>query len=260
MAKLKITQSSSITNVTYPKPIGDRYVNPDLIGGAHIGGTGGLTSQTGFQIQPAVYVFTSNGASSNATGSILAQKGQHRFRVTDGTYTGDCRLANAPQANLTAGSMSITINTNQLTSANLTATTGSATTFAYVTFGTANVAGINSTAIAAGTSSALVQQYLTGTGLVGNVTVTSYSAAGGLGNANVSFSSQTVSNIAGTGTFNTSLYASRITNKFVYDFGSDGQIDSTNGITTYYTSGYNPNKYKYRLAAPNSTYVQVASA
>jgi hypothetical protein len=248
MAKLKITQSSSVSNVTYPKPIGDRYASPTLVGGSHIGGTGGDTGQAGYQIQAASYI---KGASQQAA-FIVAQKGAHKFRVQDAlTNRGDCVLTNAALTSLTAGQMSVQVNLAQATYANLTATTGSATTFAYVTYATANVSAytpIGATSV------------LTGTGLTGTVTVQSVSVAAGLANANVSFSSQIVSNIANTGTFNSSVYASRITNKFVYDFGNDGQLDSTNGITTYYTSGYNPNKYKYRLAAPNSTYVQVASA
>ena len=55
MAKLKITQSSSITNVTYPKPIADRYTGPQSINGAYVGGTGGDTGQAGRQIQGQVY-------------------------------------------------------------------------------------------------------------------------------------------------------------------------------------------------------------
>jgi len=245
MAKLKITGTSGQTSVTYPQPEGDRYISPTLVSGVHIGGTGGLTSQTGLQIQPQVYLT----GGSQTTGSIIAQKGAHKFRVTDGTRTGDCYLANT--STLTAGKMSVQVNLAQATFANLTATTGSATTFAYVTYATANVATYS--AIAAGST-------LSGTGLTGTVTVQSVSTAGGLANANVSFSSQTVSNIAGTGTFNNFVFASRITNKFVYDFGNDGNMDSTNGTVTYYTSGFNPNKYKYRLAAPNATYVQVTSA
>ena len=65
---------------------------------------------------------------------------------------------------------------------------------------------------------------------------------------------------------NTQTYTSNnasITNKFVYDFTSDGQMDSTNGTTTYYTSGFNPNRFRYVLnssAGPNATFVKVQSA
>jgi hypothetical protein len=65
-------------------------------------------------------------------------------------------------------------------------------------------------------------------------------------------------------------YASRITNKFVYDFYSDGQIDSWQGTTSsfYNNGGYNTNKYRYILGgspvSPSSTipggFVKVQSA
>jgi hypothetical protein len=51
-----------------------------------------------------------------------------------------------------------------------------------------------------------------------------------------------------------STYASRITNKFVYDFGSD------NNLSTSIAGGYNPNKFRYRLATPDANFVQVQSA
>ena len=92
MAKLKISAQSSITNVTYPNPQNDRFVGPEIIDGYHQGGTGGLTSLGGQQIQPQVYI--KNG--SSLPGSIIFQKGAHKFRVTDGTLTGDCSLVNSP--------------------------------------------------------------------------------------------------------------------------------------------------------------------
>ena len=54
------------------------------------GGVGGLTSLSGNQIQPTVKI----GSASAASGSIIAQKGAHKFRVTDGTNTGTCTLVN----------------------------------------------------------------------------------------------------------------------------------------------------------------------
>ena len=255
MAKLKITQSPSGAdlNVTYPQAYPaeqvDRYVSPTLVSGAHIGGTGGLTSQTGLQIQPSVYV-NATGA-SQANGSILAQKGAHKFRVTDGTYTGDCKLVNNPT--LSAGQMSVQINLSNITS---------------VTLASSNVAGGATSATISWTATNLtgpvatprVGDYISGITGQGNV-----SATAALVTSVVSSTSVTVAasgNVASaTGLSVTDYtYASRITNKFVYDFTSDGYPDSTSGIVTYYTSGYNPTKYKYRLAAPNNVYVQVASA
>jgi hypothetical protein len=138
MAKLKITKNNGTT---------DAHVSPTLVNGSNIGGTGGLTSQTGLQIRPTVKI----ASNSAASGSILTQKGAHKFRVTDGTNTGICELVNL------------------------------------------------ATPTAANTMSIVVTK-------------------------------------ADTSTFR----ASRITNKFVYDFAG--------------------NKYRYHLAAADATFVSVASA
>jgi hypothetical protein len=62
----------------------------------------------------------------------------------------------------------------------------------------------------------------------------------------------------------TNTYASKITNKYVYDFTSDGHPDSTSGPATFLNNGgFNPNKYRYVLgssAGPNATFVKVQSA
>jgi len=100
MAKLKI---ASINNGTQT----DRYVSPTLISGNRIGGTGGLTSLSTNTIQPAVKI----GSASAGTGSIIAQKGIRKFRVTDGTNTGTCTLVNKAQGSLAAGEMSIAVTT-----------------------------------------------------------------------------------------------------------------------------------------------------
>jgi hypothetical protein len=100
MAKLKI---AGINNGTTT----DRYVSPILISGNHIGGTGGLTSLSTNTIQPAVKI----GSASAGTGSIIAQKGIHKFRVTDGTNTGTCTLVNKASGSLAAGEMSIAVTT-----------------------------------------------------------------------------------------------------------------------------------------------------
>jgi hypothetical protein len=61
-------------------------------------------------------------------------------------------------------------------------------------------------------------------------------------------------------TVSTATYASKINNRHVWDWASDGQQDSTNGTTTFYTSGYNPTRWRYHLAAPDSTFIQVQYA
>jgi hypothetical protein len=98
MAKLKIATTDSSGQIH------DRYAIPTQYPtGTFIGGTGGLTSQTGRQIQPNVFLT----GGSSATGSIIAQKGRKSFRVTDGTRTGDCTLVNS--GTLAAGQMYILV-------------------------------------------------------------------------------------------------------------------------------------------------------
>jgi hypothetical protein len=89
MAKFKIQKSATV----------NEYFDSTNV----IGGTGGLTSITGTQIQPHVYI-DEVGASST-TGSILRSKGRGKFLVTDGTYTGVCTLVNS--GTLAAGQMYI---------------------------------------------------------------------------------------------------------------------------------------------------------
>jgi len=91
MAKFKIQKSATV-NVGFDST-------------AAIGGTGGLTSISGNQIQVKVYL---TGGSQGANGSILRQKGKGRFLVTDGTYTGVCTFVNKAAGSLAVGEMSIT--------------------------------------------------------------------------------------------------------------------------------------------------------
>jgi hypothetical protein len=222
MAKLKIAKTGPSGTLK------DQYVSPTIIDGAHIGGTGGDTGQTGQQIQGTAKV----GSNSAAACFIVAQKGTHKFRVQDAsTNVGTCTLVNLATPTV-SNTMSIQVNTAVLTGASANAYVASgASTSAYVTGFT--VAG--PVALATG-------QVVTGTGATGTVTILNINSSS---NITVGYTSQTFSNVV-AGTFNTTVYASRITNKFVYDFGNDG-----NG---------NPNKYRYRLATPDATFVQVKSA
>jgi len=244
MAKFKITKTNA-TSGGYGQgtTVVDAYISSGLPDGAHYGGTGGNTSIAGNQIQPAVKV-ASNAA---ATGSIQFQIGRKQFRVNDGTNVGDCTLVNAPQANLTANTMSIQVNSTQLGSANLTTYFSGTVTTAYITVATANIAGPISA-----TSAVSSGYVVTNTGLVGNITVTAINTSAGLANLTLSFGGQSVSNV--TQNMNMSFYASRITNKYVSDYGSNGSL------STNINGGYNPTKYRYRLAAPNADFVQVVSA
>lgn len=99
MAKLKVTTTESATGIIH-----DRYaITTQYPTGTQIGGTGGLTSQAGRQIQPNVFLT----GGSSTTGSIIAQKGRKAFRVTDGTRTGYCTLVNS--GTLAAGQMYILV-------------------------------------------------------------------------------------------------------------------------------------------------------
>jgi hypothetical protein len=75
-----------------------------------LGGVGGLTSLSGNQIQPTVKI----GSASAGNGSIIAQKGIRKFRVTDGTVTGTCTLVDlaTPTA---ANTMSIVVTKSDAT-------------------------------------------------------------------------------------------------------------------------------------------------
>lgn len=246
MAKLKITQSSSITNVTYPKPIADRYTGPQSINGAYVGGTGGDTSQTGRQIQGQVYI---NGQASRQ-GFIIAQKGSHKFRVQDSAAAkGTCTLANTP--NPTAGQMNIL----------LTMATGAANIAA------ANVVGnATSTTVTIDTRTSVtgplqlprVGDYLSWTSPSANIG--SFVQVTGVSGSTITIG--TTGNVAAAPGTTVSIcsYASKINNRHVWDWYSDGQMDSTNGTTTFYTSGYNPTRWKYHLATPDSTFIQVQYA
>jgi len=234
MAKLKITNTSTDGIVH------DRYTGPEYTNGAYIGGTGGNTSQAGRQISPTVKV----GSNAAGAGSIMLQKGIHRFEVNDGTNVGRCTLVNlaTPTVNNT---MSIAVTLNVITSANVIAANvvGNATS-TYVTYATANVVGpatigVNSVLLGLGGNTA---------GLVTAVNPT----VAGLANVTIA----TTGNVAAqTVAFaNNTVYASRITNRYVYDFGSDGYLSSN------ITGGYNPNKYRYHLATPDNTFVMVSYA
>jgi hypothetical protein len=221
----------------------DAFVSPTQIDGAHIGGTGGLVSQTGYQIQPQVYLT----GGSSLPGSILAQKGAHKFQVTDGTLTGKCTLVNTP--NLAAGQMNILINLSTITSASTTAANvagGAQTT--YVTWSSTPTGPV---------ATPRVGDYIIG--FVGTAAVAKVTAVNTASNVTIAVSGNVS---AQTSTITASTYASRITNKFVYDFNNDGHtIDGENGTSnTYYTNNDNPIKFRYRLAAPDATFVQVHAA
>jgi hypothetical protein len=196
MGKFKIQKSATV----------NQYFDATNV----IGGTGGLTSIAGNQIRPNVYVV----GGSAGVGSILAQKGSRKFLVQDGSSNkGQCTLVNLPQANLVAGQMSIGVDTAVISYAN-TAPIGGTTSYAYLTYLTANVTGVKSPTVG---------DYLRGTGITGNVVINAVVAntVTGQSNANVSLGqAQTVSSTTNVASVYSGGYVSRLTNKFAQDFNN----------------------------------------
>lgn len=196
MAKFKIQKSATV----------NQYFDATNV----IGGTGGLTSIAGNQIRPNVYVV---GGSAGA-GSILLQKGRAKFLVQDGSGNkGQCSLANLPQANLVAGQMSIAVDTAVISYAN-TAPIGGTTSYAYLTYLTANVTGVKSPTVG---------DYLRGTGITGNVVINAVVAntVTGQSNANVTLGqAQTVSSTSNQASVYSGGYVARLTNKLAQDFNN----------------------------------------
>jgi hypothetical protein len=143
--------------------------------------------------------------------------------------------------------MNILVNLSTFTTANVVAANvAPAATSTYVTYTAATVVGPVQTP--------RVGDYIIG--FAGNAAVAQITAinatVAGVGNVTIALSGN-VSSQTGV-TVTDSTYASRITNKFVYDFGNDGSLSSS------IAGGYNPNKFRYRLASPDATFVQVQSA
>lgn len=242
MAKLKITATDTSGQIH------DRYTGPESINGAFVGGTGGKNNQAGRQIQANVKV----GSNSATTGNIIAQKGSHKFRVTDNANpnnAGTCTLVNlgTPTASNT---MSIKLTLSNITGVSLAA---------------ANVVG-NATSTTVSWTSGLVGPLAPRVGdlisgiVAGNVSPTAAVVTSVVSSTSVTIS--TTGNVASQSSISASAYtfASKIGNRYVWDWTSDGQPDSTNGSTTFYTNGYNPTRFRYHLATPDSTFIQVAYA
>ena len=236
MSKLKITVTDSSGQIH------DRYTSQQYINGAYVGGTGGLTSQVGRQIQGQSYV----AGSSSQQCSILAQKGIHKFRVQDAlTNKGTCTLVNNP--NVSSGQMNILVTLNTAAANVASANVAGGATQTTVTYDTR-------TAVTGPVQLPRVGDYLIWTAPSANIGAV-VQVTGVTSN---SFTIGTVGNVAAaTGVaVSTCTYASRINNKFVYDFSSDGHLTAgTIGSNTY-----NPTKFRYHLAAPDATFVQVQYA
>jgi hypothetical protein len=293
MAKLKITKTEASGQMH------DRYTMPTQIpAGTYVGGTGGFTAQTGRQIQPKVKV----GSATASVGSIIKQKGSHKFQVSDentvadesvvvgqqyrinsvgstdwtamgagpnantnevfvatavgsgsGTVqnVGECILVNlnTPTADNTMSITCTAANVSNANIANIGANVSGNRVTAYVTWNTGDVVG--------GTANFEVGQTinLINSNVTGNLTITSINSTSNL--TVTTDATQTIP-VANTSAFTATFQASKISNKFVWDFLNGGTPGSS--ATGGFTGANNPNRYRYHLAAPTDTFVQVAYA
>lgn len=171
------------------------------------GSVGGIYTQAGPQIHPQVD--TGNGATD---GSILRQKGAHKFYCTDGTTKRICKLVPSmvPDGGVVngIGQISIPVYTTVLNNANVTAR-GSAATSTYLTYEVSLTTG--------GTSGIKLGANVMGTGISGNVVISAINTtSAGIGNVTVNFSSQVVTGETSQ-SFYTGFFADRISNRWVWD-------------------------------------------
>lgn len=238
MAKLKISKTTSQTNVNYPQPRTDQHTGPEQItsGGitSYPGSVGGVYTQGGAQIHAQAN--TGNGP-TNA--SLLRAKGEHKFLCSDGTTKKVCTLVNSMVPDGGPGQVSVPVYTGYTYWANVTAQ-GSAVTSTYMTYSTtaANTA-------PSGTAGFVVGARVMSTGISGNVTITAINpntTINGVvyGNVTLGFTPQTVSAASATisSPIQVGFFASKLTNRWVWDWGTDA-------------SGYH-NKYRYWSQKPTT--------
>jgi hypothetical protein len=191
----------------------DRFTGPNQITSGSVTGypghVGGIYTQAGPQIHPQVD--TGNGATD---GSILRQKGAHKFYCTDGTTARICRLVNSmvPDGGVVngIGQISIPVYTAVI-SGNIADTAGAATS-SYLYYDVASVQG-GGIAVGARVMGATQQS------INGNVTITAINATvGGRGNVTIAFSSQDGDPPSGDITLQVGFFASRISNRWVWNF------------------------------------------
>lgn len=302
MAKLKIQKTNGSIVV-------DSYANNQKLTsagvasgvGTHEGGVGGFTSQTIATVQPTVKVRTADAT----TGSIIAQKGAHKFQVSDENTLQDeeivagqeyrissvsgtnwaqfgaganantndvftakiagsaavvddgtvqnvavCTLVNlvTPTA---ANTMSIVCTAANVSNANIAniGATGSNRTTAFLTWNAGDVVG--------GTSNFKVGQTinLINSNVTGNLTITTINSA-----TNLTVTTDTTQTIpvGNTSAFTATFQASKISNKYVWDFLNGGTAESS--TTGGFTGSTNPNRFRYWFGEPSDTFVKVKSA
>lgn len=305
MAKLKIQKTNQTSGFT--TNIVDSYANNqklDTLGiasdtGTHEGGVGGYTSQTVPTIQPTVKV----GSATATTGSIIFQKGAHKFQVSDentiqdenlvagqeyrissvgstnwglfgagpNANTNDVFTATAAGSNSGSGTAQ---NVGTCTLVNLVTPTAANTMSILCT--AANVVNANVANIGANISRNRIDAYLTWNAgdvvggvsnfkvgqtvnlidgnLTGAITITAINST-----SNLTITTDTAQTIgANTTAFTSTFLASKISNKYVWDFLNAGTPESSS--TGGFTGANNPNRYRYWFGEPTNTFVKVASA
>jgi len=247
MAKLKISKTPTGNTGTGTTRT-DQHTGPEQItsGGitSYPGSVGGVYTQGGPQIHAQAN--TGNGP-TNA--SLLRAKGEHKFLCSDGTTSKICTLVNSMVPDGGPGQASVPVYTGVTYWANVTAQ-GSAATSTYMTY---SLAAAN--AAPSGTTGFVVGAKVMNTGINGNVTITainSNTTINGVayGNVTIGFTSQTVTAANATvgAPMEVGFFASKLTNRWVYDFGNDGYN--------------NRNKYRYwsQLPTTANTYVKDAAS
>ena len=242
MAKLKISKTPT-GNTGTGLIRTDQKTGPETITSGGITGTpgsvGGIYTQAGAQIHPQVD--TGNGPTN---GSILRQKGAHKFLCTDGTTQKICKLVPSRVPDGGAGQMSIPVYTATL-SGNIADTAGVQTT-SYLRYLVSSVQG---SGIKVGAAVHNVGQSISG-----NVTITAINATvGGYGNVTISFTPQDGDVPTTNYTMQVGFYASRITNRWVSDF-------SGNKYRYWSQSPTTANTYAVDAAAGTVGFVQVPDA
>ena len=225
-SKLKISKTP-VGNTGTGATRTDRYTGPNQITSGSItgypGSVGGVYTQAGPQIHAQVDI--GNGPDD---GSLLTQKGAHKFLCTDGTTTvtagisqdakgrnvAICRLVPSmvPDGGVVngVGQVSVPVYTAVI-SGNIADTAG-AQTSSYLRYDIASVQGAG-IKVGANVMGALGQS------ISGNVVITAINATvGGRGNVTIAFSSQDGDVPSGDYTLQVGFFASRISNRWVHDF------------------------------------------
>ena len=250
MAKLKISKTpvgDTGTGATRT----DRYTGPNTITSSGITGypgqVGGAYLQAGAQIH--AQVDTGNGPTD---GSLLRAKGEHKFLCSDGTTQKVCTLVPSRVPDGGAGQVSVPVYTAQF-SGNISDTAGPKTS-AYLRYLVSSVQGSTS-AFTVGTAIHNVGQSING-----NVVITAINATVGLyGNVTVAFTNQDGDPPSGNYTMQAGFYASKLTNRWVWDFGNDG-YGNRNKYRHWSQLPTTSNPYVVDAAAGVTGFVQIPDA